>query len=70
MIQKGKVRMQILFALGPFATLALFLFMILGGSNHPDLDFLNGFLSGISIVGNMAFIFVATRYLYRLRRQK
>ena len=60
---KPEIRMQILTALGPIAWLALVLSIFLGRMDNPTLDFITGFLVGLSIVGNLAYIFVVTRHL-------
>lgn len=60
---KPEIRKQLLFALGPMAWLAYVLSVFLGRVGIPDLDFVSGFLTGFSIVGNLAYIYVATRYL-------
>jgi Ca2+/H+ antiporter len=67
---KPEYRMQILTALGPIAWLALILSIFLGRTGNPTLDFAQGFLIGISIVGNLAYIFVVTRHMKRNRRQQ
>jgi hypothetical protein len=73
MIIKSKIkpenRRQLLTALGPLAWLAITLSIFLGRMENPDLDFINGFLLGFSIVGNLAYIYVTTRYLKENRRQ-
>ena len=56
-------RIRMLIALGPLAGLAFILSVFLGRMQNPDLDFLSGFLIGFSIVGNLAYIFVTTRYI-------
>jgi hypothetical protein len=61
-------RMQILIALGPIAGLAFVLSIFLGRLDNPNLDFITGLLTGFSIVGNLAYIFVVTRYLRENRR--
>ena len=66
---KPQTRIQLLIALGPLAWLALILSIFLGGMNNPGLDFLIGFLVGLSIVGNLAYIIVVTRYLRKNWRQ-
>ena len=63
-------RIQIIIALGPLAGLAFVLSVFLGRMDNPDLDFLTGFLTGFSIVGNLAYIFMVTRYMRTNRRQK
>ena len=63
-------RMRILTALGPIASLALILSIFLGRTGNPAFDFAQGFLVGISIVGNLAYIFVVTRNLRENRRQQ
>jgi hypothetical protein len=74
MIIKQKIkpenRRQLLLALGPLAWLALVLSIFLGRLGNPDLDFLTGFLVGFSIVGNLAYIYVSTRYLRNQRSEK
>jgi len=67
---KPKNRMQILIALGPIAWLALVLSILLGHLENPSLDFVTGFLIGLSIVGNLAYIFIVTRHMRLNRRQK
>jgi hypothetical protein len=62
-------RLQFLIALGPIAWLALVLSIILGSTGNPVLDFVQGFLVGISIVGNLGYIFVVTRHLRAKRGQ-
>ena len=62
-------RVQFLMALGPIAWLALVLSIFLGSTGIPGLDFAQGFLVGISIVGNLAYIFVVTRHLRAKRGQ-
>jgi len=66
---KPENRMQMLIALGPLAWLALTSSIFLGRMENPNLDFINGFLLGFSIVGNLAYIYVTTRYLKENRRQ-
>ena len=56
-------RIRLLIALGPMSALAFILSVFLGRLQNPDLDFLSGFLIGFSIVGNLAYIFVTTRYI-------
>jgi len=63
---KPETRTKILVALGPMAGLALMISIFLGRLNDPNLDFAGGFLIGLSIVGNLAFIFVVTRYLRKI----
>jgi len=63
-----ETRIQRAFAFGPIAWLAFALSAFLGRLHNPDLDFIIGFLTGISIVGNMVYIFVATRYYKQNRR--
>lgn len=63
-------RIKMLLALGPLGGLALTLSIILGRLEDANLDFLSGFLIGLSIVGNIAYIFIATRYLSAFRRQQ
>jgi len=74
MILKSKIlpqkRTQLLIALGPIAGLAFILSIFLGRLGNPDLDFITGFLTGFSIVGNLAYIFVSTRYLREKRSQQ
>ena len=60
---KPEIRMQILTALGPIAWLALVLSIFLGRLDNPSLDFVTGFLVGLSIVGNLAYIFVVTGHM-------
>jgi len=67
---KPETRIQLLTALGPLAWLALILSIFLGRLENPDLDFLTGFLVGLSIVGNLAYIIVVTRHLRSNRRQR
>jgi hypothetical protein len=56
-------RIRLLIALGPLSALAFILSVFLGRMQNPDLDFLSGFLIGFSIVGNLAYIYVITRYM-------
>jgi multisubunit Na+/H+ antiporter MnhB subunit len=56
-------RMQILIALGPLAALAVVLSIFLGRMGNPDLDFITGFLIGLSIIANLVYIYVVTRHL-------
>ena len=67
MLLKSKLspekQIQLLFGLGPLAWLAFLLSSFLGRLGNPQLDFLSGFLVGLSIVGNLVFIYVGTRYL-------
>lgn len=63
-------RIQLLTALGPITWLALVLSIFLGQTGNPALDFAQGFLVGISIVGNLAYIFVVTRHLRKTRRSQ
>ena len=67
MLVKSKLtpetRIRLLIALGPLSGLAFILSIFLGRLGNPDLDFLSGFLIGFSIVGNLAYIYVTTRYL-------
>jgi hypothetical protein len=58
-----KSRIRLLIALGPLSGLAFVLSVFLGRLQNPDLDFLSGFLIGFAIVGNLAYIFVTTRYM-------
>ena len=67
---KPENRMQILTALGPIAWLALVLSIVLGRTGNPALDFAQGFLVGISIVGNLAYIYVVTRHLREKRGEQ
>lgn len=67
---KPENRMQILTALGPFAGLALVLSIFLNRLENPNLDFVTGFLIGLSIVGNLAYIFLVTRHMRENRRHK
>ena len=60
---KPENRKQLLLALGPLAWLAFVLSIFLGNAGNTHLDFLTGFLTGFSIVGNLAYIYVTTRYL-------
>lgn len=57
------VRIKILTAMGPIAWLALMLSIFLGRLENPNLNFVTGFLVGLAIVGNLAYIFVITRHL-------
>jgi len=59
---KPENRRQLLFALGPLAWLAFMMSVFLGRLEYPHLDFLIGFLTGFSIVGNLAYLYVTTRY--------
>ena len=74
MLLKSKIspekRTQILFALGPLAWIAALLSSVLERTGTPHLDFIIGFLTGVSIVGNLIFIYVCTRYLREKRKQK
>lgn len=63
-------RTQFLMALGPIAGLAFVLSIFLGRLGNPELDFITGFLTGFSIVGNLAYIYISTRYLREKRSQK
>ena len=63
-----ETRTQRALILGPIAWLAFALSVFFGRLHHPDFDFISGFLTGISIVGNMAYIFVATRHYKQNRR--
>ena len=56
-------RIRLLIALGPLSALAFILSVFLGRLGNPDLDFLSGFLIGFAIVGNLAYIYVTTRYM-------
>jgi hypothetical protein len=56
-------RIRLLIALGPLSALAFILSVFLGRLHNPNLDFLSGFLVGFAIVGNLAYIFVTTRYM-------
>ena len=56
-------RIRLLMALGPLSSLAFILSVILSRLQNPNLDFLSGFLIGFAIVGNMAFVYVTTRYM-------
>lgn len=58
-----ETRLQLLIALGPLSGLAFIMSVFLGRLENPELDFLSGFLIGFSIVGNLAYIYVTTRYL-------
>jgi Ca2+/H+ antiporter len=73
MLLKQKInpekRMQLLMALGPVAGLALVLSIFLGRTGNPALDFGQGFLVGISIVGNLVYVFVITRHMREKRGQ-
>ena len=66
MILKQKIKLenrkQLLLVLGPLAWLAFVISVFLGRLEYPHLDFLVGFLTGFSIVGNLAYIYVTTRY--------
>jgi hypothetical protein len=66
---KSKNRIQIFVVLGPIAWIALMLNIFLGRLENPTLDFATGFLVGISIVGNLAYIYVVTRHMRENRRQ-
>ena len=72
MLKKSKIkpeaRIQVLTVLGPLAWLTLILSIFLGRMENPNLDFLNGFLVGFSLVGNLAYIVVVTRCLRVNRR--
>jgi hypothetical protein len=72
MIIKSKIsphwRKQLLIALGPLAWLAFLASIVLERLGNPDLDFLIGFLTGFSIVGNLVYIYVMTRHLRNIRR--
>ena len=67
---KPEFRMQFFTALGPIACLALVLSIFLGSLDNPNLEIVTGFMVGFSIVGNLGYIFVVTRYLIDNRRQK
>ena len=67
---KPENRIKILTALGPLAWLAFMLSIFLGRLENPNLDFATGFLVGLSIVGNLAYISVVTRHLRENRRQQ
>ena len=56
-------RIRLLIALGPLSGLAFLLSVFLGRLQDPNLDFLSGFLTGFSIVGNLVYIYVITRYM-------
>ncbi len=64
---KPENRMQILIALGPLASLAVVLNIFLGRMCNPALDFITGFLTGLSIIANLAYIYVVTRHLREKR---
>jgi len=64
-----ETRVQLITALGPLAWMAFLLSIFLGRLNNPDLDFLSGFLIGLSIVGNLGYIYVTTRYLRKKQRK-
>jgi hypothetical protein len=64
---KPENRKQILIALGPLAGLAVILSIFLGRMGNPDLDFITGFLAGLSIVANLAYIYVVTHHLRERR---
>lgn len=64
---KPESRMQILIALGPLAWLAVVLGIFLGRVGNPETDFISGFLVGLSIVANLAYIYVVTRHLRETR---
>ena len=66
---KHENRMQILTALGPLAWSAFVVSILLGRLDTPGLDFIQGFLVGFSIVGNLAYITVVCRNLKENRRQ-
>ena len=72
MIIKSKLapetRMRLLIALGPLSGLAFILSIFLGRLEDSNLDFISGFLIGFSIVGNLAYIYVTTRYLRNKNR--
>jgi hypothetical protein len=56
-------RIRLLGALGPLSGLAFVLSIFLERLQDPNLDFISGFLIGFSIVGNLAYIYVITRYM-------
>jgi hypothetical protein len=64
---KPENRIQLIYALGPLAWLALVLGIFLWRLENPNLDFITGFLIGFSIVGNLGYIYVTTRYLRKNR---
>jgi len=63
-------RQQLMLALGQIAGILFILSIFLGRLENPDLDFLTGFLTGMSIVGNLFYIYISTRYLRENGRQK
>ena len=60
---KPENRIKMITALGPVAGLAFILAIFLGRLQDSNLDLITGFLTGFSIVGNLAYIFVVTRHL-------
>lgn len=56
-------RIRLLIALGPLSGLAFVLSVFFGRLQDTNLDFLSGFLIGFSIIGNLAYIYVITRYM-------
>ena len=71
MLLKAKIspekRTQFLISLGPLAGLAFVLSVFLGRLENPNLDFITGFLAGLSVVGNLVFIYVGACYIREKR---
>ena len=71
MLLKAKIspekRAQFLISLGSLAGLAFVLSVFLGRLENPDLDFITGFLAGLSVVGNLVFIYVGACYIREKR---
>lgn len=57
----SEIRKRYFTWLGAAAQLALVLGIMIQRLDNPDLDFINGFLIGFSIVGNLAFIYTISR---------
>ena len=58
----SKNRARTLTWLGYAAQIALVLGISLERLENPALDFIQGFLIGFSIVGNLAYIYISTQY--------
>lgn len=71
MLLKAKIspekRAQFLISLGSLAGLAFVLSVFLGRLENPNLDFITGFLAGLSVVGNLVFIYVGACYIREKR---
>ena len=62
---KPETQNQLIRILGPLAWSAFIISIILGRLKNPRFDFIAGLLMGISMVGNLVYLYATARKLHK-----